>query len=40
MRYEQIRAFHWLYRSNPSPDAQTIAACEAAAATTRSSNAS
>jgi hypothetical protein len=36
MRFEQIRAVHWLYRSKPASDPQTIAACEADAAAHRS----
>ena len=31
MQLEQIRDFHWLYRSPPARDAGAIAACEAAA---------
>ena len=35
MQFEQVRAFHWLYRPNPSLDANTTARCQADAAAAR-----
>ena len=40
MQFEQIRAFHWLYRSRPAPEPAAIARCKVQAASARVASAS